>query len=87
MDKEKRTEIISNFRLREADTGSTEVQVALLTERINHLTEHMIASRKDNNTQRGILRLIGHRKRLLTYLAKEDAERYNTLIKKLGLRK
>ena len=87
MDKEKKTEIINNFKHREGDTGSTEVQVALLTEKINHLTEHMIANRKDNNTRRGILTLIGHRKRLLTYLAKEDAERYNKLIKRLGLRK
>jgi small subunit ribosomal protein S15 len=87
LEKEKKTEIISNFKQKEGDTGSTEVQVALLTEKINHLTEHMIANRKDHNTQRGILLLIGHRKRLLTYLAREDADRYNKLIKRLGLRK
>ncbi len=87
MDKEKKTEIISNFRHREGDTGSTEVQVALLTERINQLTSHMAANRSDYHTQRGLLKLVGQRRRLLTYLSKEDVDRYNKLIKRLGLRK
>ena len=86
MDKEKKTEIISNFRAKEGDTGSTEVQVALLTERINQLTTHMATHRKDYHTQRGLLKLVGQRRRLLAYLSREDVDRYK-LIKKLGLRK
>ena len=87
MDKEKKTEIISNHQSREGDTGSTEVQVALLTERINQLTKHMIDNRHDYHTQRGLLKLVGQRRRLLAYLNKEDVGRYKKLIKKLGLRK
>ena len=87
MDKEKKEDIVSNFRHREGDTGSTEVQVALLTERINRLTEHMQANRHDYHTQRGLLKLVGQRRRLLTYLSREDVGRYHSLIAKLGLRK
>ena len=87
MDKERKSDIINNFQKREGDTGSTEVQVALLTERINQLTQHMMANRHDYHTQRGLLKLVGQRRRLLTYLSREDASRYNSLIKKLGLRK
>ena len=87
MDKEKKTEIIGNFRAKEGDTGTTEVQVALITERINELTTHLAAHRKDFHTQRGLLKLVGHRRRLLAYLSREDVDRYNKLIKKLGLRK
>ena len=87
MDKEKKTEIIGNFRAKEGDTGTTEVQVALITERINELTTHMAAHRKDFHTQRGLLKLVGQRRRLLAYLSREDVGRYNQLIKKLGLRK
>ncbi|MFC1955360.1 30S ribosomal protein S15 [Chloroflexota bacterium] len=87
MEKEKKTDVISNFQLHEGDTGSTEVQVALLTERINQLTSHMAANRHDYHTQRGLLQLVGQRKRLLVYLTKEDVGRYNQLIKRLGLRK
>ena len=87
MYKEKKTEIINKFQHREGDTGSTEVQVAILTERIRQLTGHMIANRHDYHTQRGLLKLVGQRKRLLAYLAREDASRYNKLIKNLGLRK
>ena len=87
MEKEKKTDVISNFQLHEGDTGSTEVQVALLTERINQLTGHMAANRHDYHTQRGLLQLVGQRKRLLEYLTKEDVSRYNQLIKRLGLRK
>ncbi len=87
MDKEKRTETISEFELHKGDTGSTEVQVALLTKRINQLTEHMAANRHDFHTQRGLLKLVGQRKRLLAYLRREDVERYRSLIARLGLRK
>ena len=87
MDKEKKEDIVSNFRHHEGDTGSTEVQVALLTERINQLTEHMQANRHDYHTQRGLLKLVGQRRRLLTYLSRENVGRYHSLIAKLGLRK
>ena len=87
MNKEKKRDIINNFQHKEQDTGSTEVQVALLTERINQLTQHMMANRHDYHTQRGLLKLVGQRRRLLAYLSREDAGRYNSLIRKLGLRK
>jgi len=87
LDKEKKTEIIKNFQSREGDSGSTEVQVALLTERINRLTEHMLENRHDYHTQRGLLKLVGQRRRLLRYLSKENVSRYNRLIAGLGLRK
>ncbi len=87
MDKQKKTDTISKFELHEGDTGSTEVQVALLTERIKQLTGHMAANRHDYHTQRGLLKLVGQRRRLLSYLNKEDVGRYNSLITKLGLRK
>jgi small subunit ribosomal protein S15 len=87
LDKDKKNEIITTYQAREGDTGSTEVQVALLTERINQLTSHMAAHRHDYHTQRGLLKLVGHRRRLLAYLSREDMERYNKLIKRLGLRK
>ena len=87
MDKTKKTDIIKNFQSHEGDSGSTEVQVALLTERINELTGHMVANRHDYHTQRGLLKLVGQRKRLLVYLTKENVSRYNQLIKRLGLRK
>ena len=87
MDKEKKTEVIGDFQSREGDTGTTEVQVALLTERINQLTTHMAANRHDYHTQRGLLKLVGQRRRLLAYLSRENVSRYNKLIKRLGLRK
>lgn len=87
MDKEKKSKIISKFGLTEKDTGSTEVQVAVLTERINQLTEHMTTNRHDYHSQRGLLKLVGQRKRLLAYLSREDVNRYRSLITKLGLRK
>jgi small subunit ribosomal protein S15 len=87
LDKEKKAEIISTYQTREGDTGSTEVQVALLTDRINQLTSHMAEHRHDYHTQRGLLKLVGQRRRLLAYLSREDMERYNKLIKRLGLRK
>lgn len=87
MEKETKTEIINKFELHKEDTGSAEVQVALLTERINQLTEHMTANRHDYSTQRSLLKLVGQRRRLLTYLSKENVDRYQSLIAKLGLRK
>jgi small subunit ribosomal protein S15 len=87
LDKAKKQEIITTHQARENDTGSTEVQVALLTERIRQLTTHMAAHRHDYHTQRGLLKLVGQRRRLLAYLSREDVGRYNQLIKKLGLRK
>jgi small subunit ribosomal protein S15 len=87
LDKGKKTEIISEFKSHKEDTGSTEVQVALLTERINRLTEHMTANRHDYHTQRGLLKLVGQRRRLLAYLSREDVDRYRSLIARLGLRK
>ena len=87
MEKEKKTDLISNYQRHEGDTGSAEVQLALLTERIKPLTEHMKANRHDYHTRRGLLRLVGQRRRLLNYLSKEDVSRYNKLIKQLGLRK
>jgi len=85
--KEKKVEIIGNYKRSEADTGSTEVQVALLTQRINELTGHMAANRHDYHTQRSLLKLVGQRRRLLAYLSREDKDRYRSLISRLGLRK
>ena len=87
MDKGKKKELINDFQWNEKDTGSTEVQVALLTERINRLTEHMMANRHDFHTQRGLLKLVGQRRRLLAYLSREDVGRYHSLIARLGIRK
>ncbi|MBI2847658.1 MAG: 30S ribosomal protein S15 [Chloroflexi bacterium] len=87
MDKNLKTEIIKTFARNEKDSGSTEVQVALLTERITRLTKHMAANRHDNSSQLGLMKLVGHRRRLLAYLSREGAGRYNELIKQLGLRK
>ena len=87
MDKGEKTDIINKFELHEGDTGSTEVQVALLTERINQLTGHMAVNRHDYSSQRGLLKLVGQRRRLLAYLSKQDVGRYNKLITELGLRK
>jgi len=87
LDKAKKQDIINKYQHNKGDTGSTEVQVALLTERINQLTGHMVANRHDYSTQRGLLRLVVQRRRLLSYLSKEDVGRYHKLIKNLGLRK
>ena len=87
MDKGEKTDIINKFELHKGDTGSTEVQVALLTERINQLTGHMAANRHDYHSQRGLLKLVGQRRRLLAYLSREDVSRYHSLIARLGLRK
>ena len=87
MEKEGKSAIVEEFRLHEKDTGSTEVQVALLTERINQLTEHLKVHRHDHHSQRGLLKLVGQRRRLLAYLKREDLARYQALIAKLGLRR
>jgi len=87
LDKEKKIDIIDKFGHSKGDTGSTEVQVALLTERINQLTGHMVANRHDYHTQRSLLKLVGQRKRLLAYLSKQDVAQYHNLIARLGLRK
>ncbi len=87
MDKERKQELITKFERKKNDTGSAEVQVALLTERINRLTEHVTLNKQDHDTRRGLLRLVVQRRRLLSYLSKTDADRYNQLIKTLGLRK
>jgi small subunit ribosomal protein S15 len=78
---------ITEHRLHESDTGSPEVQIALLTERINHLTEHLKVHQKDHHSRRGLLMMVGGRRRLLDYLRRNDVERYRALIAKLGLRR
>ena len=80
-------ELIKEYAIYHGDTGSPEVQVALLTSRINHLTEHLKVHKKDHHSRRGLLQMVGHRRRLLAYLAKNDVERYRSLIQRLGLRR
>ena len=87
MTKERKLEIINEYKRDEADTGSAEVQVALLTERINELTEHLKVHKKDNHSRRGLLKKVGQRRNMLNYLQKKDEERYKVLVEKLGLRK
>ena len=87
MSKDQKSGIIGRFRLHESDSGSPEVQVALLTERINYLTEHFKTHKKDHHSRRGLLKLVGRRRRLLDYLKANKADRYKSLIKELGLRK
>ena len=87
MDKEKKAAIIEKFATHEGDTGSPEVQVALLTERINHLTEHFKTHQKDHHSRRGLLQMVGNRRSLLNYLKDIDIERYRALVAKLELRK
>lgn len=85
--KDRKQELVGKFGKDGKDTGSTEVQVALLTERINHLTEHFKIHKKDFGGRRGLLKLVGQRRNLLTYLRNKDIEKYRALIKELGLRK
>jgi len=87
MTKERKQEVIEAFKRDEKDTGSPEVQVALLTERINELTEHLKVHKKDNHSRRGLLKMVGKRRNLLTYLAKKDEARYKAIVEKLNLRK
>ena len=84
---ERKTEIIKEYAIHEGDTGSPEVQIAVLTERINELTEHLKANPKDHHSRRGLLKMVGHRRNLLAYLTKKDIERYRAIIKKLNIRK
>jgi len=84
---ERKREIAARFGASETDTGSTKVQIALLTERINHLTEHLREQAKDHHSRRGLLMLVGRRRRFLSYLQRTDREGYRALIKDLGLRK
>ena len=85
--KEQKQAIVEAYRQKEGDTGSTEVQVAILTEEIKQLNEHLKLHRHDHHSRRGLLMKVGHRRNLLNYLAKEDRKRYQDLIKKLGLRR
>ena len=87
MDAIRKQEIIKEFGRHEGDTGSPEVQIALLTERINELTEHLKVHKKDNHSRRGLLKMVGKRRNLLNYLAKKDVNRYREIVAKLGLRK
>lgn len=87
LDAEQKRDIIDRFRLHETDTGSTEVQVAILSERINYLTDHFKTHAKDHHSRRGLIKLVGQRRRLLNYLKRKDIERYRNLIEQLGLRK
>ena len=80
-------EIIETFRVHETDTGSPEVQIAILTERINHLNEHLKENKNDHHSRRGLLKMVGQRRRLLDYLIKKDITRYRAIIEKLGIRK
>jgi len=85
--KEQKTEVIELNRLHDTDTGSPEVQIAILTRRINDLTEHLKVHKQDNHSRRGLLKMVGKRRSLLNYLQKKDIERYRAIVAKLGLRK
>lgn len=87
MQKEQKLQIITENQMHEGDTGSPEVQIAILTERINHLNEHLKLNHNDHHSRRGLLKMVGHRKNLLGYLQKKDINRYRAIIEKLGLRK
>lgn len=86
MDKQRKSEIISQFKQSENDTGSVQVQIALLTERINHLTEHLKTNKNDNHSRRGLLMMVGKRKGFLQYLKDRDIEAYRKLVKELNIR-
>jgi len=87
LSKDRKTEVISTYKTHEGDTGSPEVQVAILSERITYLTEHFKTHAKDHHSRRGLLKMVGQRRRLLDYVRREDASRYADLIKRLGIRK
>ena len=87
LNKERKTELIGSYKTHEGDTGSPEVQVAILSERINYLTEHFKVHAKDHHSRRGLLQLVGQRRRLLDYLKRKDTDRYAELIRRLGIRK
>ncbi|WP_064093667.1 30S ribosomal protein S15 [Rossellomorea aquimaris] len=85
--KERKNELISEYKVHENDTGSPEVQIAVLTEEINNLNDHLRVHKKDHHSRRGLLKMVGHRRNLLSYLRKKDVQRYRDLINKLGLRR
>jgi small subunit ribosomal protein S15 len=87
LNKDRKTEVITSYRVHDTDTGSPEVQVAILSERISYLTEHFKIHAKDHHSRRGLLKLVGQRRRLLDYLKGKDSERYAELIRRLGIRK
>ncbi|MDW7672591.1 MAG: 30S ribosomal protein S15 [Bacillota bacterium] len=87
MEEMKKKSIIESFRTHDSDTGSPEVQIALMTERINHLNEHLKVHKKDFHSRRGLLKLVGKRRNMLNYLKKKEIQKYRELIEKLGLRK
>lgn len=82
-----KTTVIENYRTHQSDTGSPEVQIAILSERISYLTEHFKSNQKDHHSRRGLMKMVGQRRRLLDYLKRSDVERYRTVIGKLGIRK
>ncbi len=85
--KEQKTALINEYAIHEGDTGSPEVQIAILSFRINTLTEHLKVNKKDHHSRRGLLKMVGHRRNLLNYLMKVDIERYRSIVERLGLRK
>jgi small subunit ribosomal protein S15 len=87
LSKDRKTEIIDRFKKHDVDTGSPEVQIGILTERISVLTDHLKTHSKDHHSRRGLLKMVGHRRRLLNYLQRQDVERYRTVVKDLGLRR
>ena len=87
MDQEKKTAIIAENRINEKDTGSPEVQIAILTERIKNLTEHLKTNKKDFHSRRGLQKMVGQRRNLLNYLTKKDINRYRAIVEKLGIRR
>ena len=87
LDVDKRKEIIAGYQTHEGDTGSPEVQIALLSERITYLTDHFKTHQKDHHSRRGLLKLVGQRRQLLNYLKKKSIDRYNTVVERLGLRR
>lgn len=87
IDQKKKAEIIKEYQTKEGDTGSPEVQIAILTYRINDLNEHLKVHKKDHHSRRGLLKMVGQRRNMLKYLQGKDLERYRTLVKRLGLRK
>lgn len=87
LNKETKTDLIDKFKTHDGDTGSPEVQIAILTFKINYLTEHLKVHKKDHHSRRGLLQMVGHRRSLLNYLKGKDIDRYRTIIKELGLRR
>ena len=87
LDKDRKTEIIDRFKKHDVDTGSPEVQIAILSERIDVLTDHLKTHSKDHHSRRGLLKMVGQRRRLLNYLQRQDIERYRAVVKELGLRR